>query len=109
MKITIILISVAMVGMVLGTWFESPEWSDTGHINWVGQLTPQHYESNSLLYSQNITFSLLPYSVLTASHGVFNFTVDVHPDALMTYVPLNGTVVGVTHDHDGLTFPVFKQ
>jgi hypothetical protein len=113
MKLTEKIATLALVGLMIGIsfsmWSESSDWSDTGHINWVGQLTPQHYQNNSLFYSQNITFFLLPYSVLTTSHGTFNFTIDVHVDALMTYIPLNGTSVGVTHDRDGITFIVFKQ
>jgi hypothetical protein len=110
MKHIIILALVLVIaGISFGTWWESSDWSDSGHINWVGQLTFQHYQNKSVLYSENITFYILPYSVLTVNHGTFNFTIDVHVAALFTYVPINGTAVGVIHDRDGMTFPVFKQ
>jgi hypothetical protein len=108
-RIAVVVLCLIGIGMLIGTWFESSDWSDNGHINWVGELKLQHYENNSLMFSQNITFYLLPYSVQTTSHGVFNFSIDVHPNFNDNYIPLNGTIVGVTHDRDGMTFPVFKQ
>jgi hypothetical protein len=102
-----IMIGISLVGF--GTWWESADWSDSGHINWIGQLTLQHYENKSVMFSQNVTFYLLPYSVQTTSHGTWNFTVDVHPDALMTWVPTLGLSVSVTHDRDGMTFPVIQK
>jgi hypothetical protein len=108
-RVVILTLILIIAGVSFGTWWESSDWSDSGHINWVGQLKFKHYQNNSLLYSQNITFYLLPYSVQTTSHGVFNFSIDVHPNFNDNYIPLNGTTVGVIHDRDGMTFPVFKQ
>jgi hypothetical protein len=102
-------VALLIVGVGFGVWWESSDWSDSGHINWVGQLQPQHYENCAPLFCQNIMFFILPYSVQTLSHGTFNFTIDVHPAALMTYAPVNGTSVGVTHDRDGMVFPVFNK
>jgi hypothetical protein len=100
---------VLVLSIGVAVWWQSPDWSDSGHINWVGTLQYQHYENKSVWFEQNVTFYLLPYSVQTTSHGVFNFSVDVHPDALMTWVPTIGLSVSVTQNRDGMTFPVIQK
>src|SRR6266700_2709077 len=90
------LLAIAVCGILAGEiYMGSTAWSEVGRVNWVGPTQTFNPQSINQYFGEN-------YSVATPIHGTFNFTglFVLHSD-----IPNMGTVVRVTHDHDGTTYP----
>ena len=87
-----IIITVVVCSILAGEiYMGSTAWSEVGRVNWVGPTQTFNPQTTNQYFVAN-------YSVVTPIHGTFNFTgyFILHSD-----IPVNGTLVRVTQDHDG--------
>ncbi len=86
------LLAIVVCSILAGEiYMGSTAWSEVGRVNWVGLTQTFNPQTMNQYFVVN-------YSVATPVHGNFNFTgyFILHSD-----IPVNGTIVRVTQDHDG--------
>ncbi len=91
-RVSVVLLAIAFFGILAGEiYMGSTAWSEVGRVNWVGKIQTFNPQTMNQYFVAN-------YSVVTPIHGTFNFTgyFILHSD-----IPVNGTIVRVTQDHDG--------
>lgn len=87
--LAILLATVITVGIEV--YQGSTAWSQSGTVNWTGTVTIFNPNSMNQYFVE-------PFSVVTQSHGSFNFTAYV---VLQRDFPVLGHNVTVIQDHDG--------